>query len=360
MSKCRSMYAGSSGAVYNVNGMHPGNGNNKWQGLVSTTNMRSSIIPYVRTRADSDNRNVVFCMNQLGGVGRKSTMFATTADGVKLPCQGSQLNSIDDWLKSGTTIGLNDWVNQRNINKLPNIPFMYDLTGPGYFYLYKDTPAEIVRNATRVGFKAELFSSSDVVLLSRNELKIMIRNTTININSENYTVISFFMNDNESLDEVVPSFQDDLFLLTNDSLSAEAYIFNKPPQVFATPGPPATISNYILIASFYIKVGTIDNFENKGITADKATEVLAQGDIYTTANYAPDLEYNSYIWGWFSSEGIFLHSLPVLVDKLRIYIYEGQLVLMGGLYHTTGSPPYSLINTFYSALGDSVIQVSLP
>ena len=89
MSKCRSMYAGSSGAVYNVNGMHPGNGNNKWQGLVSTTNMRSGIIPYVRTRADSDNRNVVFCMNQLGGVGRKSTMFATTADGVKLPCQGS-------------------------------------------------------------------------------------------------------------------------------------------------------------------------------------------------------------------------------------------------------------------------------
>ena len=88
MSKCRSMYAGSSGAVYNANAMHPGNGNGKWQGLVSTTNMRSSIIPYVRTRADSDNRNVVFCMNQLGGVGRKSTMFASTADGVKLPCQG--------------------------------------------------------------------------------------------------------------------------------------------------------------------------------------------------------------------------------------------------------------------------------
>ena len=83
------MYAGSSGSVYNANAMHPGNGNNKWQGLVSTTNMRSGIIPYVRTRADSDNRNVVFCMNQLGGVGRKSTMFASTADGVKKPCQGS-------------------------------------------------------------------------------------------------------------------------------------------------------------------------------------------------------------------------------------------------------------------------------
>ena len=88
------MYAGSSGAVYNANAMHPGNGNGKWQGLVSTTNMRSSIIPYVRTRADSDNRNVVFCMNQLGGVGRKSNMFASTADGVKLPCQGSGSGSI--------------------------------------------------------------------------------------------------------------------------------------------------------------------------------------------------------------------------------------------------------------------------
>lgn len=88
MSKCRSMYAGSSGAVYNTNAMGPGNGNNKWQGLVSTTNMRSSIIPYVRTRADSDNRDVIFCMNQLGGVGKISTMFAPSADGVKKPCPG--------------------------------------------------------------------------------------------------------------------------------------------------------------------------------------------------------------------------------------------------------------------------------
>ena len=83
MSKCRSMYAGSSGSVYNANTMHEGNGNGKWQGLVSTTNMRSRLIPYVRTRADSDNRNVVFYMNQLGGVGRISKMFATTADGVQ-------------------------------------------------------------------------------------------------------------------------------------------------------------------------------------------------------------------------------------------------------------------------------------
>ena len=100
MSKCRSMYAGSSGAAYNANAMHPGNGNGKWQGLVSTTNMRSAIIPYVRTRADSDNRNVVFCMNQLGGVGRKSNMFATTADGVKQPCHNGVKSALENAIET--------------------------------------------------------------------------------------------------------------------------------------------------------------------------------------------------------------------------------------------------------------------
>ena len=76
------MYAGSSGSVYNVNANSPGNGNGKWQGLAAITNMRPHLVPYVRTRANGDDRNVVFCMNQLGGVGRISNMFASTADGV--------------------------------------------------------------------------------------------------------------------------------------------------------------------------------------------------------------------------------------------------------------------------------------
>jgi len=83
MSKCRSMYAGSSGAVNNVNANGPGNGNGKWQGLVSTTNTRPSLVSHIRKRADGDNKHVVFKMNQLGGVGRISTMFVSTADGVK-------------------------------------------------------------------------------------------------------------------------------------------------------------------------------------------------------------------------------------------------------------------------------------
>jgi hypothetical protein len=68
--------------------MSEGNGNNKWQGLPGLTNLRSSLVVPVTTRAYGTNRDKVFCMNQLGGVGRFSNMFASTADGVKLPCQG--------------------------------------------------------------------------------------------------------------------------------------------------------------------------------------------------------------------------------------------------------------------------------
>ena len=47
-------------------------GGNKLQGLVSTTNMRVELVPYVRMRSDGgDSRNWLFCMNQLGGVGRR-------------------------------------------------------------------------------------------------------------------------------------------------------------------------------------------------------------------------------------------------------------------------------------------------
>lgn len=91
MSKSRSMYAGSSGSNYGVNKNSPGNGNNKWQGLPSITNMPSGLNRYIRTKADGDNRNVVFCINQLGGVGKSSNMFASSADGLnKNSCNQNQ------------------------------------------------------------------------------------------------------------------------------------------------------------------------------------------------------------------------------------------------------------------------------
>ena len=115
MSKARSMYAGSSGSNYGVNKNSPGNGNGKWQGLPPITNMRSLMIPYVNTRARGDNRNVVFCMNQLGGVGKISTMFATTADGVK-DCNINEVHSThcsNRFIMDNNTIrtAVNMWLN---------------------------------------------------------------------------------------------------------------------------------------------------------------------------------------------------------------------------------------------------------
>ena len=99
MSKARSMYAGSSGSNYGVNKNSPGNGNGKWQGLwPSVGHARNARL--INTRAGGNNRDVVFCMNQLGGVGKISTMFATTANGVQQPCQGSEIvdnNPLPTW-----------------------------------------------------------------------------------------------------------------------------------------------------------------------------------------------------------------------------------------------------------------------
>ena len=88
MSKARSMYAGSSGSNYGVNKNSPGNGNGKWQGLwPSVGHARNA--RHINIEAGGNNRNVVFCVNQLGGVGKISNMFATTADGVQ-DCKDGQ------------------------------------------------------------------------------------------------------------------------------------------------------------------------------------------------------------------------------------------------------------------------------
>ena len=100
MSKCRSMYAGSSGYNYGSNTHSPGNGNGFLQGLVSTVNKRAGLIKFIRTEAGGQNRDMVFCINQLGGVGKRSNMFASNADGVKQPCQGSENNAIINALKT--------------------------------------------------------------------------------------------------------------------------------------------------------------------------------------------------------------------------------------------------------------------
>ena len=92
MPKARSMYPGSSGSLSRrTNNFSMGNGNGKWQGLVSVTNQRSRLIPIIQRGAGGQDRDKVYCFNQLGGIGKKSNMFAPNADGVRLPCQGSNV-----------------------------------------------------------------------------------------------------------------------------------------------------------------------------------------------------------------------------------------------------------------------------
>ena len=74
--------AGSTTVDVNVNGNQ--GGGSKKQGLPGITNMRSSLVFSVNQRAygTPDSRDKVFYINQLSRVGAKSTMFASTADGV--------------------------------------------------------------------------------------------------------------------------------------------------------------------------------------------------------------------------------------------------------------------------------------
>ena len=88
--RIRSMSAGRSGAsVYNANVNGDQGGGDAKQGLAPTTNKRVQfVLRAIQRRAysDKDSRRMVFCQNQLGGVGRPSKMFATTADGVAKTC----------------------------------------------------------------------------------------------------------------------------------------------------------------------------------------------------------------------------------------------------------------------------------
>ena len=90
MPRIRTMGAGLGGSTAkNVNVNANTGGGNKKQGLSTTTNKRVQFVsPAIKNRSYGENRNVIFCMNQLGGVGavsggNGSRMFGTTSDGVK-------------------------------------------------------------------------------------------------------------------------------------------------------------------------------------------------------------------------------------------------------------------------------------
>ena len=90
MPKIRTMGAGLAGSTArNVSVNSNTGGGNKKQGLSNTTNKRVQFVSNaIKTRSYGENRNVIFCVNQLGGAGavsggNGSRMFGTTSDGVK-------------------------------------------------------------------------------------------------------------------------------------------------------------------------------------------------------------------------------------------------------------------------------------
>ena len=67
----------------------PSGGGSKLQGLAPVTNKRAFIINVIQIKALGTKRNVVFCLNQLGGIGREKSQSRTNADGVSATCKST-------------------------------------------------------------------------------------------------------------------------------------------------------------------------------------------------------------------------------------------------------------------------------
>ena len=89
MPRTRMMGAGLAGSsAYRTRTHGEQGGGNKLQGLPPTTNKNVNVLRNIQIKGYGENRNVIFCVNQLGGVGavgggNGSRMFGTTSDGVK-------------------------------------------------------------------------------------------------------------------------------------------------------------------------------------------------------------------------------------------------------------------------------------
>ena len=88
--KISTMSAGRAGSSkYNVNANGNQGGGSKKGGLAPTTNKRVTyVLRAIQKRAYSspDQRKMVYCVNQLGGIGAPTKMFATGADGSCSSC----------------------------------------------------------------------------------------------------------------------------------------------------------------------------------------------------------------------------------------------------------------------------------
>ena len=80
----RMMGAGLAGSTRNGRGANVNQVQfgSKLQGLPPKAGKDTNALRAIRSRAFGNKRNVIFCVNQLGGVGKMSNMFVSTADGV--------------------------------------------------------------------------------------------------------------------------------------------------------------------------------------------------------------------------------------------------------------------------------------
>ena len=98
MPKTRMMGAGLAGSTAYFNRVNGDQGGGmKLQGLAPTTNKKVQfVLRNIQNRAYGQQRDHVFCMNQIGGIGavgsgNRSRAFATTADGVnKSQCKSGK------------------------------------------------------------------------------------------------------------------------------------------------------------------------------------------------------------------------------------------------------------------------------
>ena len=109
MPRISSMHAGAANMSYGANSMMVQVGN-KLQGLPPTTNKPTQLISHIRTKADGDKRDYIFCINQLaGGVGRHAGQFTPGADGVK-ECTTGKYDTDQNTCEYINMEALSDWV----------------------------------------------------------------------------------------------------------------------------------------------------------------------------------------------------------------------------------------------------------
>ena len=102
MSTSRKMGAGLAGSSKSIRLNGPVGGGDKLQGLVSSVG-KSYNVDY--RKSYGQNRNVVFYMNQLGGIGKSKSMFATNADGVHTLTLKNDVQSGTDYSFTVTNSG---------------------------------------------------------------------------------------------------------------------------------------------------------------------------------------------------------------------------------------------------------------